>query len=372
MAMRTCFNPLLYREITVRESCVVVGIVLVVSIGGTYLAGSYSRIYLVPSGTFCFYEFDSPVIVYWFTPIMVTALGCMCYWYFSIFITTKRILDAAGSSDDTPVKLAKKSVVYVLIFAGGWLPAVIYCFYAVSVHGNVQAFDITVGVFGSLHSDVVPLVYGCFNQRIKRRMERLWDASKVSAVEKVKTEGHLERKVLEDAGQSGVTVPIRSVSALPSSGSDDEIGTEAIGTLAPVSGESHQKHSSGDKPFAERISHKVNISPALNAISTQTHSSYSPRNLESPSASALSSSIFGSRADTERMGTEVLRTKSVERVRSAGLISSPSAVPKRLFTHERRKHSPSSRVRNLPIQHSPQTLTISIHPPTINVPVPDG
>jgi hypothetical protein len=79
-------------------------------------------------GAYCFFMFDSPVIVYWFIPVMVISFGVMAGSYFGIFRTTSRTVARVASlvsdhntrAQQTLVTLARRSFVFVLLFFVCW------------------------------------------------------------------------------------------------------------------------------------------------------------------------------------------------------------------------------------------------------------
>jgi hypothetical protein len=141
----------------------------IVGLSGTLVIGFYSKIYLMPAGTFCFYQFASPAIAFWFVPVMLMALGIIIFCYYKIWRLCKDISKVAGSEQQrAAAKVAFNTITYTAIFLIGWLPAVITCFYEL-IEGNIsQEFDSTVGLFGTMHSVVVPIAYGWNLDKVER------------------------------------------------------------------------------------------------------------------------------------------------------------------------------------------------------------
>ncbi len=129
---------------------------------GTYIFATHSKFGLLPSGAYCFNYFNSPMIVYWFVPLMIIALGVLLFCYISIFLkardSDRRFL--RENSESISIQMAKKTSIYFFNFLFGWIFAVIACISAL-VTGNItETQDVLVGLFGTFHSIAVPLLYG--------------------------------------------------------------------------------------------------------------------------------------------------------------------------------------------------------------------
>lgn len=169
--------------------------------GSSALAmGQYSETVLVASGTYCLFAFSSPAFV-WFAVAMLVALVSLVYCYARIFcysVETERAVGAASpthpdlpsatsvpgpskSGDNrvfvrvhrrmgtrVPVRVARRSLVYVLMFFGGWFMIVLCFLYEAAGQQPVtEAMDILLALLGLLHSVAVPLVYGWSNKKIR-------------------------------------------------------------------------------------------------------------------------------------------------------------------------------------------------------------
>jgi hypothetical protein len=165
---------------------VVLGVVVCCALG-TYLVGTVSEVVLMPAGAYCFYKFSSPLVVYWFTPGMLTALVCVTVFYIGIFRfviqshrkvaplvtpTPSTFSRSSAPPPDRPasaqkstahakrLEFARRTSIYVLLFALGWGVAVFACFYTLKTGALPEGLDIALAVCGSLHTLAVPLVYG--------------------------------------------------------------------------------------------------------------------------------------------------------------------------------------------------------------------
>jgi hypothetical protein len=133
-----------------------------------------SPVELLPAGTYCFYTFDSPMIYAWFIPVMSASLLAAGRIYYRIFCITRDAEKAAPSAQNTDIahRVARRTFLFVLVFFLGWSPAVVACGYAL-VHGSITPTqELLVGIFGSLHSIWVPLVYGIHDEKLHRWMAR--------------------------------------------------------------------------------------------------------------------------------------------------------------------------------------------------------
>jgi hypothetical protein len=66
------------------------------------------------------------------------------------------------------LKVAKRTVMYVLIFFFGWFPAVITSIYEFAYGPVIEELDTALATMGSLHSVLVPIVYGYMNPRLRK------------------------------------------------------------------------------------------------------------------------------------------------------------------------------------------------------------
>jgi hypothetical protein len=145
---------------------------------GVAVLSRFSKVILMPDGAYCFFDFTSVVIVYWFTPVMLLTLSFIVYFYFKIY----RLAQASntvikingqdpmtGPNGDRTVRgIALRSMIFVGVFFIGWFPAVITCVYAV-IHGYAtEPLDIYLAISGSTHSVLQPLAYGIYNRNLHK------------------------------------------------------------------------------------------------------------------------------------------------------------------------------------------------------------
>lgn len=140
---------------------------------GTAITSQYSAAILMPAGAYCFFDFTSIVIVWWFTPTMLITLGFTIYFYIRIFNLAKSSIQfKVNNVDVNPEimtrKVALRSSIFVLTYFIGWFPAVVACFYAVT-HGSPTEFlDVFLAIAGSLNSIWQPIAYGIYNRNLQK------------------------------------------------------------------------------------------------------------------------------------------------------------------------------------------------------------
>lgn len=199
--------------------------------GGTAIFAKFSDVYLLPAGVYCLYAPLSPAMLYWFVPTMLISLLTLILAYVAIFIETRRLQRAlqrlpsaavnstggaerpasridvparsstpslyAQVSTNTPsqaatgspsallgAQVARRSVIYVLVFLIGWGPGVLLVAWELFVGVANEYLDSLLGVNGSTHSVVVPLLYAYFNIRL-RAILLSWIGRKDTLVESV-------------------------------------------------------------------------------------------------------------------------------------------------------------------------------------------
>jgi hypothetical protein len=198
-----------------------------IAITGTIISGTYSEIYLMPSGTYCFYTFTSPAFLYWFVPVMLGALFSLTFCYTTIYCYTRQMEKVQSVTkmerevnlpmrrrpslssfpphstvkinnkyiiSNSPRKekneqiqrwqhrrektrmslnVAKQSSIYIVLFFLGWITAVVCSFFELSSHKHVpQGADVTLAIFAVLHTTSVPIVYGLSSERVRSSLVR--------------------------------------------------------------------------------------------------------------------------------------------------------------------------------------------------------
>lgn len=140
---------------------------------GTVITGTFSEAILMPAGAYCFFDFTSVIIVYWFCPTMLITLFLAAYYYICIFRLAKSSIQLKINSrtinpNIVTRQVALRSSIFIVTYFIGWFPAVIACIYAL-IHGNVTLFlDTFLAISGSLNSIWQPIAYGIYNRNLHK------------------------------------------------------------------------------------------------------------------------------------------------------------------------------------------------------------
>ncbi len=151
-------------------------VITVFSLLGVGVTLPYSIPVLQPGGTYCFPPFRSPMILL-LVVCLVISLSVMAVLYCRIYRIANKlaILDARqGKRLDTASMraLAKRSIIYYLLFFFGWGAAFVACVWAWTTGDITQTLEVTVGVLGISFSLLVPLVYGGCHREVKRCLRK--------------------------------------------------------------------------------------------------------------------------------------------------------------------------------------------------------
>lgn len=153
----------------------IVGLIWIVCIVVTYMLSFWSPIYLMSAGTYCFFQFASPAILWWMILMLCVAFLTLCISYTIIVVTAVRIradapiaIDSAdhhrGNTLRFALRLSIRSLVFVAVLYIGWGFAAITAIYEY-VNGEATEMLVTaVGVGGVTHSVMVPIAYGLSDQ----------------------------------------------------------------------------------------------------------------------------------------------------------------------------------------------------------------
>lgn len=155
-------------------------IIWVVCITVTLALSVISPPYLMSNGIYCFFDFNSPAIAYWLVPGLGLCLLSTSFFYIRIFTESWRLSKVTASSAQSfdkskqlAVKLAVSSFSLVFITFVGWSPAAVTTGYEWAVGRATQVLVTAVGIFGTLHSVMIPLAYGYFIHRAHTRSNEI-------------------------------------------------------------------------------------------------------------------------------------------------------------------------------------------------------
>lgn len=151
------------------QAYVACALIWAVCITVTLSLSTVSPIYLMSNGVYCFFDFSSPAIAYWLVPSLAICLVSMILLYAKIFKEAKKIFRAHAhsvasfdASSEYAARLAIRSFSTVALVLICWSPAAITSVYELSVGQTPQPLVTTVGTLGTLHTLMVPVVYGIF------------------------------------------------------------------------------------------------------------------------------------------------------------------------------------------------------------------
>jgi len=98
---RTYIGVVKQKSYPSRKALYVVMFAWLFAVGTTTLTGYFSHYYLVSSGTFCFYEWTSPALIYSAWPMAIIAIVLMAYWYFKTYQTFQQAHEGARKYEKT-------------------------------------------------------------------------------------------------------------------------------------------------------------------------------------------------------------------------------------------------------------------------------
>jgi len=170
-------NPPVQKKDSMMNTYIICSVSFIVSYLGTCLIGIKSEIILLDAGAYCFFSFTSPVMLLWLDPILVITVLCIIYKYRKIFKLAKESSNNSRTSirNDKIIKdLVKIESLFIMTLVVGWFSALVASIYALSNDGHIsKLMDTFVGVFGSLHSILVPIVYGYHSEKLKKFLARI-------------------------------------------------------------------------------------------------------------------------------------------------------------------------------------------------------
>ncbi len=117
----------------------------------SFAIGGTSEAIVAPSGGYCTYGFTSPVIVFWYAPMVLLTLAAIAGRQFAIM---------PHLSENHRDIFFRMSFLYVLAFTLSWLPLPIASYRALTHDRKVTStLDILMKVCELLHSIIVPVIY---------------------------------------------------------------------------------------------------------------------------------------------------------------------------------------------------------------------
>jgi hypothetical protein len=166
MGVRNYLTVVRGYTMSVYQSVVVAVVVCVTCFAVTFALATVSDLYLVMNGTYCFYRFDSPAILMWLVPALSLAALTVVFCYTRIYLHARMIMHATENvqlTEITSVQIAKRMFLFVITLVIGWGTMAATAVYEYYYGSAVEALVTAVGVGGTFHTLLVPLVYGYTN-----------------------------------------------------------------------------------------------------------------------------------------------------------------------------------------------------------------
>eukprot|EP00456_Euglypha_rotunda_P037961 TRINITY_DN2914_c0_g1_i6.p1 TRINITY_DN2914_c0_g1~~TRINITY_DN2914_c0_g1_i6.p1 ORF type:complete len:308 (-),score=19.39 TRINITY_DN2914_c0_g1_i6:526-1335(-) len=144
----------------------------------TSFMGYFSSFYLVASGTFCFYDWTSPALIFAAWPMAAVSLGLMGFWYWKTYQAFQTVRDGAkefrqdAESASLDRALAIRLSLLVILFLLGYIGIISQSLYEIMV-GRAKAWgDIVAALMVLLYWNSIAFFYARANQRLgtKRRI----------------------------------------------------------------------------------------------------------------------------------------------------------------------------------------------------------
>ncbi len=159
------------KNIKAIQACI---IFWVIGTGYTIAIGTRSDAVLMPSGTYCFYNFTSPVIMTWLLPLLCISISCVTYCYIKILLVNNRSIKESNKNVDAKryaqtQKLTRRVVLYIFVLVSGWVMIFIVAIYELITGTSSQEFDIVFAIMASVHSTAVPIAYGLFHSELIKK-----------------------------------------------------------------------------------------------------------------------------------------------------------------------------------------------------------
>lgn len=116
------------------------------------------------AGTYCFFGFSSPAIDYWLIPGLAIALGIQAFCYIQIYRTVKSSENlvyqhSSDASASARKEMARRAFMFFIVLLLGWIFAAVAAIWELGYGITPEWLVTAVGVAGTTHSDLVPLIY---------------------------------------------------------------------------------------------------------------------------------------------------------------------------------------------------------------------
>jgi len=207
IAHRTYVGVVLLKPYSVNQAVAIVVCAWIFAPCATLLSGNFSRYYLVASGTFCFYEWASPALIFVAWPLAIIAVLTMAYWYwhtFRAFSAVRQATDNHIHSDNGMGRdLAIRLFAMVILLGLGYIGIISQSMYELFI-GRAKAWgDIVAAVLVLIFWVSAPFAYSTANRRLgtgsvllclPRHHETEWHEDDASAKRSRHISGSMDKK----------------------------------------------------------------------------------------------------------------------------------------------------------------------------------
>jgi len=169
IAYRTYYGIVKIKTFSVRKATTVVSLIWLISMGMTVGLGSISDYYLVANDTFCFYDWKSPLLMYWAWPLAFFSLTTMGYCYYSTFRALKQTGDATVHvTTELDIRGMEKGLAFrllflIVMFVMGYAGIIFQSFYEYFIGHLPMWADITFWVIVLFYWLTVAMAYAHAN-----------------------------------------------------------------------------------------------------------------------------------------------------------------------------------------------------------------
>ncbi len=218
LSIRNYMSVVTHYHMTVRLSWMILICIWAICLIVTFSLSFISPMYLMTAGTYCFFSFASPGIAFWLVPGLCISVIILIVSYALIHRTVKAISKLVSNKSarekgrNAALHVVKKSRWFVAVLVIGWIFAAIATIYEYA-RGEATEFLVTmVGVFGTLHSCLVPLAYRQLGPRFKYHLDLSSSPSPRTKITSSRNMSHSPKVAIISSGkvvqhQNNLTVP---------------------------------------------------------------------------------------------------------------------------------------------------------------------
>jgi hypothetical protein len=172
-----------------QKAIYIVAFAWVFAVFTTAVMGYFSDYYLVASGTFCFYKWTSPALIFAAWPMAITSVCLMGFWYWKTYQAFRTVRDGAkdfrqekASSSSLDRDLAIRLSLLVILFLFGYVGIISQSLYEIMV-GRAKAWgDIVAALMVLIYWDSIAFCYAHANKRLGIKAVLFFLPEKLAAV----------------------------------------------------------------------------------------------------------------------------------------------------------------------------------------------